>query len=240
MDTIIPDPVAIDMYLAIIQPASYLEFSRPVPFSDDGDPVEKGLLNQKGSLSGRAQAAVRPISDVDFYHIVSRGIDEYDLVLPRDSSVPKNRGFAEEQAPFDFGTEQERTLQFVSRTVRDRVFRRIVLCAYDERCAFTGLKFINGGGRAEVVAAHIRPVAENGPDTIHNGIALSSTAHWMFDRGLISLSDDLRILISRQVNDPESVRSFINANGLALQPSSPREVPHPRYLSWHREYCFKP
>jgi predicted restriction endonuclease len=60
-----------------------------------------------------------------------------------------------------------------------------VLRAYDERCAITGFKFINGGGRAEVDAAHIRPVQHNGPDTINNGIALCGTAHWMFDRGLI-------------------------------------------------------
>jgi putative restriction endonuclease len=26
--------------------------------------------------------------------------------------------------------------------------------------------------------------------------------HWMFDRGLIGLTDDLQILISRQANDP--------------------------------------
>ena len=60
------------------------------------------------------------------------------------------------------------------------------LRAYDARCAITGLKLINGGGRAEVAAAHIRPVEANGPDIISNGIALSATAHWMFDRGLIS------------------------------------------------------
>ena len=43
----------------------------------------------------------------------------------------------------------------------------------------------NGGGRAEAQAAHIQPVAENGPDSLRNGVALSSTFHWMFDRGLI-------------------------------------------------------
>jgi hypothetical protein len=83
----------------------------------------------------------------------------------------------------------------VSRIMRDRVFRRIVLRAYDQRCAITGLKLINGGGRAEVAAAHIRPVEASGPDIVNNGIALSGTAHWMFDRGLISLSDDLEILV---------------------------------------------
>jgi putative restriction endonuclease len=113
------------------------------------------------------------------------------------------------------------------------------LRAYDERCAITGLKLINGGGRAEVSAAHIRPVEANGPDVINHGIALSGTAHWMFDRGLISLSDDLEILISRQVNDRDSVQAFINKTRRALPPGRQFERPHPHFLQWHRDHCFK-
>jgi len=119
------------------------------------------------------------------------------------------------------------------------VFRRVVLRAYDQRCAVTGLKLINGGGRAEVEAAHIRPVEANGPDILTNGIALSGTAHWMFDRGLISLSDDLEILVSRQVNDQEGVRAMINRTGRALTPARISERPHPRFMQWHRENCLK-
>jgi hypothetical protein len=42
----------------------------------------------------------------------------------------------------------------------------------------------------------------------------------MFDRGLISLKDDLEILISRHVNDAEGVKSIFNRSGRALAPSS--------------------
>jgi putative restriction endonuclease len=103
----------------------------------------------------------------------------------------------------------------------------------------TGLKLINGGGRAEVEAAHIRPVERGGPDIVNNGLALSGTVHWMFDRGLISLSDDLEILVSRQANDADSIRALVNRNGLALAPAKPADRPHPGFLSWHREHCFK-
>jgi len=98
---------------------------------------------------------------------------------------------------------------------------------------------INGGGRAEVDAAHIRPVEKNGPDIVSNGLALSGTAHWMFDRGLISLSDDLNILVSQRVNDREGVQSLINKSGYALKPQRNPERPHPHFLRWHREHCFK-
>lgn len=74
---------------------------------------------------------------------------------------------------------------------------------------------------------------------VNNGLALSGTAHWMFDRGLISLSDELEILISRHVNDAESVRGFINKTGRALTPARFADRPHPQVLDWHRKNCFK-
>jgi putative restriction endonuclease len=74
---------------------------------------------------------------------------------------------------------------------------------------------------------------------VNNGIALSGTAHWMFDRGLIGLSDNLEIMISRQINDQESIRALINKSGHALLPQRPSQRPHPRFLTWHRENCFK-
>ncbi|MCT8972223.1 HNH endonuclease [Microbaculum marinisediminis] len=237
---VIPDPGVDGMFIAVIEPGSYLEFPNPVPFSDVEGVVERGLLNNEGRVSGRAQSAVRDLSPDDFARIVTIGLNDDSPVLPRGIEEELNvPGFEEAQAPFEYEIERNRTTFLSSRIVRDRIFRRIVLRAYDERCAIAGLKFINGGGRAEVAAAHIRPVEANGPDTVSNGIALSGTAHWMFDRGLISLSDDLEILISRQVNDQESIRTFINKSGRALSPSRPSDRPHPAFLKWHRENCFK-
>jgi putative restriction endonuclease len=233
---IIQDPSTEGMYLALIEPGTYLDFANPVPFNDDVGPIERGILNEEGKISGRAQSAVRPISSDDFNRIVFLGLKENESLLPRAES---DSGFAEEQSPFQFDQERERAVFSVSRIVRDRVFRQIVLRAYDQRCAITGLKFINGGGRAEVTAAHIRPVELNGPDIVHNGIALSGTAHWMFDRGLISLSDDLEILISRQANDQDAVRNFVNQSGRMIGPLKESDRPHTHFLNWHRENCFK-
>lgn len=244
VDRVIPDPSAPGMYLALIQDGSYLEFANPVPFSGPDGLVERGLLNEAGAISGRAQSAVRPISGADFFRIVTLGLAEDAELLPRVGEVgpvsplPLDR-LREERTPYLFEQERDRVLQLTSRPVRDRVFRRVVLKAYDERCVITGLKLINGGGRAEVEAAHIRPVEANGPDAIGNGIALSGTVHWMFDRGLISLSDELDILVSRQVNDVDGVRGLINDTGRAFAPARGGDRPHPRFLAWHREHCFK-
>jgi putative restriction endonuclease len=236
---VLPDPTAPGMYLALIEQGSYLDFANPVPFSGASGVVEQGVLNEQGRISGRAQSAVRSISPRDFKRIVSLGLNESEPLLPRVGAELPPLGLREEQPPLEFEESSDRTSFTVSRIVRDRIFRRIVLRAYSERCAISGLKLINGSGRAEVAAAYIRPVEANGPDIVSNGIAHSGTVHWMFDRGLLSLSDDLQILVSRQANDPEGIRALINKSGYARPPLRSFEPPHPGFLRWHREHCFK-
>jgi putative restriction endonuclease len=238
VERIIADPSSLGMYLALIEPGSYLDFEQPVPFSDAEGPIERGVLNEVGRISGRAQAAVRPISLKDFNRILNRGIPDEVPLLPRAGDpAATSSALLDEHAAYE--VERERVEYVASRPLRDRVFRKIILDAYDCRCAITGLKFINGGGRAEVEAAHIRPVEHQGPDIVNNGLALSGTVHWMFDRGLISLSDDLDVLVSRQVNDIDRVWSLVNPSRRVTVPERPWLRPHPRFLAWHRENCFK-
>jgi hypothetical protein len=105
------------------------------------------------------------------------------------------QGFARELQPWEVADRArdpapepaQRPLvdQVVRRPFRDEAFRRHVREAYGNTCAVTGLCLLNGGGRPEVQAAHIRAVEANGPDTVRNGLVLTATVHWMFDRGLI-------------------------------------------------------
>jgi putative restriction endonuclease len=237
---IISDPSTSNMYVAIIEPGSYLDFVNPVPFRDADGLIERGLLNEEGKISGRAQSAVRPISSMDFDHITERGLPDDIALLPRLGTPSALPGMEDNrQSTFQHEQERNRVAYLTSRIVRDRVFRRVVLRAYDSRCAITSLKLINGGGRAEVEAAHIRPVESNGPDIVSNGLALSGTAHWMFDRGLIGIADNHEILLSRHVNDTVGVLAMINKTRKILAPARAVDQPHPHFLRWHRENCFK-
>ncbi len=236
---VIADPRSADMYLAVIEPGTYLDFGDPVPFRDADGIVEQGVLNDLGNISGRAQAAVRPLSAADFARIVERGLGQNDDFLPRVDQANQMPGFQDSQAPFLPLAARDRVNQLTNRAVRDRNFRKNVLRAYGERCAITGLRLINGGGRAEVEAAHIRPVERDGPDIVSNGLALSGTAHWMFDRGLVGLADDFSILVSRQSNDLEAVTAMINSSGKLLAPERVANRPRTEFVTWHRENCFK-
>jgi putative restriction endonuclease len=228
VEAIVPDPGTPGRYRALIEPGTYLPFCPTVPRRVDGALVERDCPN--------AQWAVRPLSDADFARITALGLRDEEL-LPRLGEAMAGDRVHDLQAPYEI----ERTIiqSLVSRPFRDRAFRRAVLDAYDARCAVTGWKLINGGGRVEAEAAHIRPVERGGPDSVQNGIALSGTAHWMFDRGLIGFSDDLDILVSRQVNDRSGIEAIINPSCKALAPSRIALRPHPAFLGWHRENCFK-
>lgn len=139
-------------------------------------------------------------------------------------------------------------LGMVTETVGDWVvfyegkrgaFARMVRRSYGGRCAISGLRLRNGGGRAEVQACHIKPVTDGGPDVVRNGIALSGTLHWMFDRGLIRVADDHSLLISHNKVDLPTVERLVNpAMRLMLDDVDPRHHPHPDYLRWHREQDY--
>ena len=236
---IVADPNSPGMYFAIIEPGSYVDFANPVAFSGEAGVLERGLLNAEGRISGRAQAAVRPISIVDFLEIVNNGLADMDDPLPRRDGLRAPAGFSETQMPFALERDESRLDFMISRVVRDRAFRKVVLHAYGSRCAMTGWMPINGGGRAEGEAAHIQSVEARGPDSVANGLALSGTVHWMFDRGLISVADDFTILLSRQLNDFSNVTSIMNKSGRISLPTRPADRPHPHFLRWHRENCFK-
>ena len=236
---IISDPRHPEMYLAVVEPGTYLDFGDPVPFREDNLVVEQGLLNDAGNISGRAQAAVRTLSPTDFSRIIERGLGRDDDILPRGNQDSSTNGFSDTPQTLLHQTPRDRVQQLTSRAIRDRNFRKVVLKAYGERCAITGLRLINGGGRAEVEAAHIRPVEHDGPDIVSNGLALSGTAHWMFDRGLVGLDDDLTVLVSRQSNDPDAVRSMINDTGSLIAPTRLADRPRPEFITWHRENCFR-
>jgi putative restriction endonuclease len=90
-----------------------------------------------------------------------------------------------------------------------------------------------------VEAAHIVPVERQGPDTVRNGLALSGTVHWMFDRGLVSVDGDTSILIARGSVGAEIAERLLVADRRLILPEDRSLEPHPSYFDWHRRNVFK-
>lgn len=214
LDRVEPDPRLDDHFYGVV--SNYLDFDRPVPFKEIGEYYESALQRDDGETNrGAFGRAVRNIPDHEFEAILAAG---FDSQITRDeltaSAAEPLLGFAEPQAAFD----RPQIASVTTRSFRDQAFKRHVRDAYQQTCAMTGLRILNGGGKPEVEAAHIRPVAEFGTDSVRNGIALSRTVHWMFDRGLLSIDDDLRILTAEPLS--ERVRSLLNVDGRVLIPES--------------------
>lgn len=72
-----------------------------------------------------------------------------------------------------------------------------------------------------------------------NGLALSGTLHWMFDRGLLGLSEGGDILVSRQVNDGDGTARLLTPDRRAALPARAHLRPHPDHLRWHRDHVFR-
>jgi putative restriction endonuclease len=234
---IIPKPRHEGRFLALIEPGSFLPFDREVPRLLDGRPLESALTEPDGSpkKGGAVQLAVRRLPERDFARIINIGLPvdleeqeagRYDPQRPQvdDAQVAFERPILE---------------RLSRRPYRDVAFRRKVREAYDYRCAMSGLRLRNGGGRPEVQAAHIRPVASQGSDSVRNGLALSGTLHWMFDRGLISVEEDCEtILVSRNKVPGDVVNRLLPADGKLIKPKERIHLPHPENLRWHRENVF--
>lgn len=219
----------------------FLPFDSVAPWREEGRYAESALrelpISQVGAnLQGRS---VRALTEQDFAEIVRRGLTETlepanairlgldypsidDTTCSLLSSVSEN---------FERRVEQ----YLVNRKVRDAAFRANVCAAYEDRCAVTGLQIRNGGGRAEVQAAHIWPVSEGGPDTVQNGIALSATAHWLFDRHLISISDDYGLLVSHNKVPGEFAALFEKQSERIRLPKDDRLWPSRKFLEQHRD-----
>ena len=231
VERITSDPHRHQHYYAHVR--DYLEFDRPVPFREGDHYYESKLRKADGSTNrGRFGRAVRSVADDEYRLILAAGFP-VSLDREQDHAVPEGSGGDEE-----FLSDRPFVQQVSYRPFRDRVFAAGVKRAYDDTCAVSGLRIINGGGRAEAQAAHIRPVKDDGPDSVRNGLALSATVHWMFDRGLISIGDDYTLLI-KEKSIPDRALRFINPERRLSLPDRRQDHPHRRFLQFHRRHVFK-
>lgn len=241
---VVPDPNKNEHYYAILDKGSQWQFEQVVARADEhGSAFEKSLRGADGRpMSGGASvSAVRRLSPVEFASIVDAGLTEMvgADAMPRSDALVQRLGLSEATAEFKgLQPVAERSKILSSRPARDASFERLVKAAYKGRCAISGLQLRNGGGRPEVQAAHIRAVADDGPDVVQNGLALSGTLHWMFDRGLISVAADHRILISHNKVSGDVAARLIAPGQKLLLPDKLRDHPHPDYLRFHRENKF--
>lgn len=227
------DPDLPDHFYAYLD--GYLEFDQQVGFQGALSYPESALQKADGTTNkGAFGRAVRPLPADEFEAIVRAGFQR-ELAPWELKDAALVGGVAEEVFTYD---ARPLVVQSITRSFREEAFRRKVRTAYQNTCAISGLRLLNGGGRPEVQAAHIRPVAANGPDSVRNGLALTGTLHWLFDRGLLAVGEDHTILVSPQ-GLPDDLGRLLRPERRLELPFAVDQRPHPVFLAWHRENVFK-
>lgn len=131
----------------------------------------------------------------------------------------------------------------VLRTVRARrvqsFFRAAVLTSYDARCAVTGLAVPE-----LLVASHIIPWSasvERRADPT-NGICLNALFDRAFDRGLMTLDEEFRVVVSRQLQSAAGEAaldcSIREAHGRPMRLPE-RLAPDVAAIAFHRDTIYR-
>ena len=120
--------------------------------------------------------------------------------------------------------------------VRSSAFRRLVIEAYDFRCAATGWRIILPDYSNLVEAAHIVPFAETADDRPQNGIALTPTFHRALDKGMIAPGPDLKWHVSNLIDRIPDNDPMLALEGKKLRlPRDARYHPDKDALGWRLE-----
>lgn len=124
--------------------------------------------------------------------------------------------------------------------VRDGAFKKIIANLYGHTCAISGLRVEATQNISMIDGCHIKPWSISHDDTATNGIALCPNLHRAFDRGLITLDEDYRIVLSKHFIEPEaspySIAQFKGSQ--VLLPANTIWHPSQENLHYHRKHIF--
>ena len=119
-------------------------------------------------------------------------------------------------------------------------FRQSILNAYGVRCCITGISVPR-----LLVASHIRPWNEFPDDRLNprNGLCLSCLHDAAFDSGLITLDENLRVVLSPRLKkhfpQPALEQNFVAYEGKPIRKPDILAEPSANFLKHHRQVIFK-
>lgn len=157
--------------------------------------------------------------------MLRRGIDPTPLSDEADELL----------VPEDFTGETRKVV--AEQRIKQNFFRRAVLSSYGGCCCMSGVcepRLLN--------ASHIVPWSKDKKNRLNpsNGLCLSAIHDRAFDKGLITLSDDFKVIISEELKRRDEV--FVRGIFLPLEGSSiampERFVPDVAFIARHRNEEF--
>ena len=157
--------------------------------------------------------------------MLRRSIDQEPVPDEADESL----------VPEDFTGETRQVV--TEQRIKQNFFRRAVLSSYGGRCCMSGVS-----EPRLLIASHIVPWSKDRNNRLNpsNGLCLSAIHDRAFDKGLITLSDDFKVIVSDELKrrDEAFVKAvFLPLDGQAIALPD-RFIPTTTFVAWHRTELF--
>ena len=164
----------------------------------------------------------RPSEQIALYEMIG-------LPVPRADEIEQNAAYKSPEEAKMAGREAR--------------FRIRVVSGYNYTCALTAYRLTTVTAGSIVDAAHIHEFRDSRNNDPRNGIALSKNAHWTFDQGLWTISDDYRVIVAIghfAESGPNQLELLESCHGRRLRlPEDKTLWPDPIHLAWHRKTRFR-
>lgn len=152
-----------------------------------------------------------------------------------DAGAPAIDEADEQLLPEDYTGETRKVV--TEQRIKQNFFRRAVLSSYRGRCCMSGLS-----EPRLLIASHIVPWSKDKVNRLNpsNGLCLSAIHDRAFDKGLITLTDDFKIVVSKELKrkkEPFITEVLLPLDGRMIE-SPERFAPQPEFIAWHRNKLF--
>jgi putative restriction endonuclease len=158
-----------------------------------------------------------------------------ELILARfkNESIESSSGITRGDLPRE-GRERDAVVKI---RVNQSFFRQTVLASYDNKCCVTGVSIPD-----LLVAGHIIPWAVDKKNRMNpcNGLCLNALHDKAFDKGLITITTDYRLKVSKILTEkyPETGLFFLPYNNRKI--ALPQRFPPSReFIEYHNKHIFK-
>lgn len=124
--------------------------------------------------------------------------------------------------------------------LRGSLFKREVPKIYNNTCCISGMRIDATANISMIDACHIIPFSESYDDTITNGIALCPNLHRAFDRGLIGIDKNYKVIVSKSFSENITNYSIKSFEGKMLRlPNIKNYYPLKENFNWHMNNIFR-
>lgn len=196
-------------------------------------------FHQNRGIKGMSNASKL---DQEIYNEFSENWD--DLIYESEEllSEKSGKGNLKDLTLAEIEIENSKVGKDVNRIVKSRInqsfFRKVVMQIYSNKCAVSNIDLPE-----LLIASHIIPWSSNENERLNpsNGICLSSLYDKAFDRGLMTLTDNLEIIFSNKLvanSDKLYFEKFFDCYEGKTLNIPEKFYPKQEFISFHRENIF--